>query len=234
MAKVRLFRTRSVPVPTALGSLVLLAAAALAVVGAARGLPGFLAVHDPQGHGLLVVEGWVPREALRLAADRFRGGTYDLLVVTGGPLDGPACGGDGPTYAEAAAVELRRLGIAEPRLAVVPAPPSAQDRTYRSAVSLRQWLEATRRHADSLDVLTHGPHARRSRALYRMALGDGIRVGVISAPAGYDMAHWWRHSTGAKDVLTEAIGYAWMSCCFSPGPRGSHEELWAVPDPGRP
>ena len=97
---------------------------------------------------------------------------------------------------------------------------------------MRQWLEATRRHVASLDVLTQGPHARRSREMYRIALGNGIRVGSIAAPPqDYDLAHWWRHSGGARDVMTEAVGYAWMVCCFWPGPRGSHEELWAEPGP---
>ncbi len=221
--------------PTAAGTLVLLAGAALAALVLARTLPGFLAVDAPEGRGLLVVEGWISRAALREAAERFRAGGYDLVVVTGGPLDGPECGGDGPTYADRAAQELRRLGIVEPRLAVVPAPASAQDRTYRSAVSLRQWLERTGRGVPAaLDVFSQGPHARRSRTLYRMALGDGVRVGVVAAAPPYDVARWWRRSDAAKDVLTEAVGYAWMSCCFWPGPRGSVEEQWGVPASDQP
>ncbi len=227
----RLVRRRNVPVPTAAGMLLLLALAALAALAVGRALPGFLAVSAPEGRGLLVVEGWMTRDALRFAAERFRGGAYDALVVTGGPLEGPECGGDGPTYADRAAAELRRQGLVEPTLAVVPAPASAQDRTYRSAVSVRRWLEATGRRFVAVDVLSQGPHARRSRALFRMALGDGVPVGSISAPTGYDVTRWWRHSTGVKEVLGEAVGYAWASCCFRPGPRDSVEELWGVPEP---
>ena len=224
----RLVRRRSVPVPTAFGLLVVLAAGALGLFALRGALPGYLAASAPEGRGLLVVEGWISREALRRAAERFRSGGYEHVVVTGGPLDGPECGGDGPTYADRAAAELRRLGIEEPALVVVPAPPSAQNRTYRSAVSVRQWLQRTGRRIESVDVFSQGPHARRSRALYRLALGEGIRVGALSAPPSYDIARWWRNSAGMKEVLSEALGYAWASCCFRPGPRDSPEELWGV------
>lgn len=230
----QLLRRRSVPVPTAFGLLVLLLAFALVLALAVWRLPRFLEASAPGGRGLLVVEGWMSREGMRFAAERFRAGGYELMVVAGGPLDGPECGGVGPTYADRAAAEMRRLGIVEPSLAVVPAPASAQDRTYRSAVSVRQWLERTGRRVESLDVLSQGPHTRRSRALYQLALGDGIRVGSIAAPTDYPLEGWWRHSTGAKEVLTEAIGYTWAVCCFRPGPRGSIEEQWGVPATGSP
>lgn len=230
-----LFRRRSMPVPTSAGIVIAASIAALALFVAARALPSFLAANAPEGRGLLVVEGWLPRDALRSAAERFRRGGYDALVVSGGPQEDPEWGGGHPTYAERAASELRRLGIAEPLLAVVPAPASAQERTYRSAVSVRQWIAATGRRVTSVDVFSQGPHARRSRELYRIALGDGVRVGSIAAPpSDYDLAHWWRRSAGARDVVGEAVGYAWTWCCFRPGPRDSHEELWAEPRPRAP
>jgi hypothetical protein len=199
----------------------------VAGVLAARALPRFLAVDDPKGQGILVVEGWLPRDALRLAAETYAHGEYDALVVSGGPVGDRAWEGGFPTYAERGAAELRRLGVVEPALSVVPAPASAQDRTYRSAVAVRQWIESRGKAVVTVDVMTYGPHARRSRALYRLALGSSIAVGSRAAPpSDYDLARWWRSSVGAKAVIGETIGYAWTLCCFWPGPRGSHEELW--------
>jgi hypothetical protein len=230
MRGIRLFRRRAVPVPTVTGALILVALICVTGTLAVRALPSFLAVQDPLGRGLLVVEGWMPRDGLQLAAKMFTRGDYDVLVVTGGPLADPTwdCGYE--TYADRAASELRRIGIVEPLLVVVPSPASAQERTYRSAVSVRQWIESIGRPVSAVDVFSYGPHARRSRELYRMALGSGVAVGSRSAPpSDYELARWWRSSSGAKDVLGEAIGYAWMLCCFRPGLPGSHEESWGEP-----
>jgi hypothetical protein len=226
----RLLRVRALPVPTAAGALVAAAVLIAASALGARALPGFLAADEPRGRGLLVVEGWITREAVRQAAATFREGGYDAIVVSGGPLEDPAWHGGFETYAERVGAELRQLGIVEPALAVVPAPGSAQDRTYRSAVSVRQWIASTGRAVTDLDVFSQGPHTRRSRELFRMALGPGVAVGSISAPPSeYALARWWQRSAGVKEVVGESLSYAWTVLWFNPGPPGSDEELWAVP-----
>jgi len=233
MEGLRLFRARTVPVPTAAGALILaVVLSALFALGASA-LPGFLAANEPRGRGLLVVEGWITRDAVRHAAETFRRGGYAAVVVSGGPVEDPAWRGGYRTYAERVGAELRRLGIVEPALAVVPAPASAQERTFRSAVSVRQWIESTGREVTDIDVFSQGAHARRSRELYRMALGPGVAVGSVSAPPSeYTLARWWQCSAGVKEVLGESLSYAWTVLWFRPGPRGSHEELWGVAPSG--
>jgi len=232
MCAALLIRRRSLPVPTFIGALLLATLVAVAALLALRALPSFLAPNAPIGHGILVVEGWMPSSALRLAAETYRRGGYDALIVSGGPVEDPLCGGRFANYAERGAAVMRQLGIAEPDLVMVPAPASAHDRTYRSAVSVRQWIESSGRPVTALDVFSDGPHARRSFTLYRQALGDGVEVGVRSAPPSeYDLSRWWRRRDGAKSVLGEGISYALTLCCFHPGLRGSHEELWGGPDP---
>lgn len=212
-----LFRRRCLPCPTVAGSLLLAGLLAGGIWLVLRGLPGFLAPNRPVGHGVLVVEGWVPREALHLAVETYRRGGYQRLVVGGGPVDDALWSCGAGTYAERAAAEMRLLGVTEPSLVVVPALETDQDRTYHSAVAIRQWAESSGQSVTALDVFSHGPHARRSRALYRRAFGEGVEVGVRSAPPSrYDLTHWWRSSEGAKDVLGETVGYAWMLCCFHP------------------
>lgn len=218
-----LARPRTILVPTLAGWAAL--AVVLAAAGAllARALPGFLAVDAPAGRGVLVVEGWIPRSALRRAAEEARRGTYRAVLVSGGPiLDAPAASSDAfVTHAERAAAFLRSLDVGGLEIVAVPAAETRRDRTYESARAVRRWLEARGWRADAVDVYTAGPHARRSRALYRRALGDGAVIGVRSAPPPeYDLARWWRSSAGAKDVLGEAIGWAWMECCFWPGDGG--------------
>jgi hypothetical protein len=114
-------------------------------------------------------------------------------------------------------------------IAVVSTPESARDRTYLSAVMVREWIGRSGLAVRGLDVLSEGAHARRTWRLYRMALGGDLAVGIRAAPPGYDRTAWWRSSQGAKEVLGEAIAWSWTACCFHPGPHGSLDEKWGSP-----
>jgi uncharacterized SAM-binding protein YcdF (DUF218 family) len=78
--------------------------------------------------------------------------------------------------------------------------------------------------------VTEDLHARRTRLLFRKALGDDVSVGIISVPnPDYDSRHWWRYSAGVKDVVSEAASYLYAKLLFHPsGP--SPEEKAFAPD----
>lgn len=221
----RLVRRREVPVPTFVGALVLLAIAALLLVGLARGLYPFLATESPAGGGLLVVEGWGGAPVLDAATARFASGRYDRIATTGGAIDPDLHVTAASNWADLARIGLASRGVDPARIEAVPTPPSAQNRTFLSAVMLRDRLEHEGDPPARLDVVTLGPHARRTRRLYRLAFGDGVDVGVVSAPPHrYAPDRWWATSEGSRTVITEAIGLAWSWCCFHPGAPGSNRE----------
>jgi len=216
--------------PTLPGWGLLAGSLALALAGLGLGVPRYLAQTDPVGRGLLVVEGWLPAEAVEGAVEAYRRGGYELFVMTGGPIEEEICPPGHATYAERGAGLARGFGLRDDDLAVVPAPASAQERTFRSAVSLRQWAEASGRTVSALDVYSYGTHARRSRWLFQRAFGDGVEVGVIAAaPSRYEPAAWWRTSEGARAVLSETAAWAWVQLLFDPGARGSRQEQWGPP-----
>ena len=218
-----LFRRRQVWLPTVWGWTALIAVAGgigfatlphayrwLAVDEAARG-------PDGRGARLLVVEGWLNPYELDEAARRFRDGHYGRIVTTGGPsFDWP----EAPlptTFAERAAGYLERHGIPGDRVTAVPAPETAVDRTYVSAVQVRDWLRRSGTPVPALDVFTGGAHARRSRVLYRMAFGPDVEIGALSAhPMTGDPDRWWTHSATVKLVVAESLSTAWTFCCFWP------------------
>jgi hypothetical protein len=234
-----LFRRREVWIPTWRGSLLLIALVALLCAAAALGIGGFLAVDEPargaQGAGArtLVVEGWLGERDLLQATQLALRGRYARVLTSGGPMDAWDGAGRWANYAERAADFLRSHGVVAVPVSAVPAPASAQERTFLSAVKVRDWIEHAGLAidaAESIDVFTAGAHARRSRLLYRLAFGPAVEVGVIASPPSREAARrWWRGSGAAKTVLAEALGLAWTECCFWPPPRGSHEEQWAVP-----
>ncbi len=232
-----LFRRRHVWLPTLWGvmlSLVALTALAAALIANA---PAYLAVTEPardadgKGARLLIVEGWMDDRELDQAVAVFRNGRYERIVTTGGPLESwigiPVPWKD---YAERGARYLAAHGLADATIDAVPAPASAQDRTFLSAVVVREWAARQRIPLDAVDLLSVGVHARRSRMMFRAALGPGVEVGVIAAqPSFYEPQRWWKTSAGAKLVLGESISLAWTACCFWPPAVGSHEERWALP-----
>ena len=235
-----LFRRRTVWWPTLAGALVFLAITASALVLVARAAGFYLFVNEPargldgRGARLLVVEGWLDEDALDAAAAAFRAGRYERVVTSGGPIDGWHEGQTATDFAERAAGYLRRHGLADVAVAAAPAPASAQDRSFLSAVVVREWIRQEGLAPAAIDVYSAGVHARRSRMVYRLAFGPSVEVGVRAAlPKNYDLEHWWRTSQGTKTVLDETLSLAWTVCCFWPPSAGSHEERWARP-PGSP
>ena len=229
-----LIRRRQVWLPTLWGALLLCGVAVLAVLVAARSVGGYLAHSDPaggrDGHGArtLVVEGWLDERDLDDAIAIARRGRYQRVITTGGPIETWREGVVWASYAERAADYLRRAPVGIPVIAL-PAPGVAQDRTFLSAVVVREWLRREQPGLDSIDLLSAGVHARRSRLAYRMAFGSAVEVGVVAtAPRRYDIDRWWRTSEGAKTVLGELISLTWTKCCFWPGADGSYEERGGV------
>ncbi|MEO7853431.1 MAG: hypothetical protein ABIR94_14435 [Rubrivivax sp.] len=112
----------------------------------------------------------------------------------------------------------------------VPSPHTKQNRTYASAVWVRDWVRQQQPPLTAIDVYTEGTHARRTHLLYAMAFGGDMRAGIVAgAPQDVDMQRWWTSSDAAKTVMSESISLAWTLCCFWPPSSGSHEERWAVP-----
>lgn len=227
----RLFRRREVLWPTLYGWLLVFTAVAVLGFLVVQRAHDFLAINAPAGNAtLLVVEGWLSEEELDAAVAIFQSGRYTGVAVTGGPIEGWASLHGYDSFADRAADYLRMRGLPPQQVVAVPAPASAQDRTFLTAVALRDWLASGARDDSSLDVVSSGTHARRTRRLFEAALGPSISVGIFAvSPSGYDAGHWWRSSAGVKSVLSESIGLAWTACCFRAPARGSHEERWGAP-----
>ncbi len=228
-----LFRRRQVILPTLLGWLLAFALLGAAGTLVARHLGGWLAVSEPvEGPPAqwLVVEGWLGERDLDAAAAFARQRGYRRVVTTGGPITSFA---SHATYAERAAQRLQALLPGVP-VEAVPMPATKQDRTYASAVWLRDWAQQRAVPTEAIDVYSLGAHARRTRILYRMAFGEATRIGIIAGPPhDSDIERWWTTSEAAKMVVMEAASLVWTGCCFWPAPRGSHDERWGAPPRAR-
>jgi len=221
-----LLRRRTVWLPTLWGWLAILLAGAVAATGLLRSLYPFLAVNEPLGASTLVVEGWLTQKELDEAIEVFRKGGYERIVTTGGPLHSwPETPADS-TYAHRSADYLRRHGLGTVPITPAPSPITHQDRTYTSAQMVRAWARRSGLELKKIDVVSRGPHARRSRILYEEAFGPPVQIGILAVrPEDYREEDWWRSSAGARDVAEQALGVLWVKFFFNPlqGPARTRE-----------
>jgi hypothetical protein len=212
-----LLRRRERLLPTWRGWLLLLLAGLLLAIGAVRRAQSFLAVTDPVAGGALVVEGWAPDYALEEVVAEFRRHHYTRLYVVGVPLERGAPLSAYKTYAELSAATLLKLGLDRDSVQAVPAPAVRQDRTYASALVLKQWWQEHNAVPSEFNLVSLGPHARRSRLLFQEAFGREVRVGIIALEdRDYDPQHWWNSSEGVRTVTDELIAYGYARLLFHP------------------
>ena len=201
---------------------VLLVLVLLAVAGCNRLYP-FLALSEPVDSDALVIEGWladVPLEEALAWADAHG---IKTLYLTGGPIETGSWLAPWRTYPEMTAARLEAIGAAARYdIRPVPAPRTRKDRTWLSAVTLRDAL-GTNAPA-SLILASEGPHVRRSALLFRRVFGDAVRIGTLPlTPTDFDATDWWKSSTGVRTVLSETIAYPY-ALLSRPG----------IPDSGTP
>lgn len=187
-------------------------AAVLFLISVVVTLQRFLSLNAPLGHGVLVVEGWIPDSSFDDALASFRKGAYSHLVVIGGPshrlntiqfermrLDG--------------ASRTTQVGSAH---GLIFLPVSAdRNRTYATALTFRTWAEQSGLPSRSVDVFTEGVHGRKSWILFRKALGDQYAVGIISGTErSYDSRYWFISRRGLMVVSRNIIGYAYFKAAI--------------------
>jgi uncharacterized SAM-binding protein YcdF (DUF218 family) len=176
-----------------------------------------LAPTRPVNGEILVVEGWMPNYALDQSIGIFKKGRYEKILASGGQAKGEWSLKHGVTYAMLAAQYMRYAGVDSNAVVVAPGDRALKDRTYNSALGVSQWLRENYPAVTKVDLVSLGPHARRSHLLFQEALGEKISVGIISLPdQDYDAKHWWRTSDGVRDVIDEFIAYLYARILFRP------------------
>jgi uncharacterized SAM-binding protein YcdF (DUF218 family) len=228
-----LFRRRSLVLPTLAGWLLILLVSVAVMLLGFRSLAWFLIVNEPVGADYLVIEAWMGKEELEQARAYFDANDYRLAILVGGPISDDFHEMDS-NYAQRAANYLRLQGMPGESLAVVEAPPSAQNRTFLNAVYVREWFFHQGGEIADIDVFTSPAHTRRSRELYQLAFGEVAVVGVVpSSPANFAPEQWWRSSESGKRIVVEFAAWLLVKCCFNPGEPGSHFEKWGSEKTGK-
>lgn len=199
------------------GWAVVFALGAALAVGVLLNIHSFLAITTRVPAEILVVEGWLPDFALKEAVEEFNENGYQWVVTTGTKIPQGRYFIPFENTAELGAATLKKMGVPEDRIFAVPSAYTRTDRTYNTAVAFRQWFLHSPIYRKSFDVVTLGPHARRTRLLYAKAFGNDYKIGVIAArDLNYHHRRWFKSSQGVRTVISETIAYLYARLVFSP------------------
>jgi DUF218 domain len=154
---------------------------------------------------VLVVEGWIGQRGMQAAAAEFVRGGYKYVVTTGGKTSDPRVPS---SYAENASQELSRLDVPKDRIIVAASEGVEHQRTFNSAIAAWRALQNRGIRPQYANLLTLGPHARRSQLVYSKVFSPATKVGVIAwVPADYRSTSWWRSVRRTKCLFKEIAGY---------------------------
>lgn len=183
-----------------------------------------LAPNHPVEADVLVLEGAVPDYVLDSAVAEFHRNQYKLLIATGTPLEWGHLLVDYENTAAVTESSLKKMGFDTTALVAVATIEIQNDRTYNSALQLGFYLARFHPEVKAINLMSYGPHARRSQMMFQAALGNEFKVGIISIRSFYyGPDDWWRSSKGFREVMNELLGYIFVKLFFvpyqlSPGP----------------
>jgi len=174
----------------------------------------FLSPQKPVKAKVLVVEGWLNDYALKECLQIFNNDSYDYLLITGGPLNTGYIITNYKSTAQVAKETLFRLGVPRDKVIAISRKLVWRERTYNSALALRDYLQKEMPNIESFNLVSLGAHSHRSWLLFQKAMPN-IEIGIITIDEKrYDPEHWWRSSKGFRSVFTEAIGYVYVRLFF--------------------
>jgi len=187
---------------------------------------GFLATTHRVDANILVVEGWIHKYAIRGAAEEFYRGGYKEVYTTGGPENGTGeYVNDYQTSASIGAEILKKLGVPEDHVQMAASHVNGRDRTYSSAIALRNWLRDHNADVRGMNVVTEGCHARRTQLLFQKAFGNNVALGIIAVPnPDYNPKYWWHYSDGVREVIGESLAYLYARLFFFPSEPAHSEQ----------
>ena len=195
---------------------VLLLLLALALLVRYR-LYSFLGPDRPTDSPVLVIEGWVSDDALQAAVNWADAYAVRTLYLTGGPIETGSWLAAWHSWPEMTLARLEAMGAAARfDVRAFPAPKTRKDRTFVSAIALRDALGTNA--PPSMTLASESYHLRRSAFLFRRAFADAVQIGTLPLPPlDFDQSDWYRCSSGVRFLLSESIAYLY-AILFSPTP----------------
>lgn len=210
------FKKKKVYFPTIWGGLLLIFLVFLSFYLLVRNAYSFLAVSVAPGSKTLVVEGWVPESGLRNALHFYQENQYKNMIMTGVPITQWTYSSPFSNMADASAGSMKRMFFNDTIYRAIIPSTVLRDRTYSTAVALKMLLPQWNIKADSFDLYTMGPHARRTYLMFSKAFPNS-KIGLITdTDPSFDTQKWYTTSAGFRLVFSEWVSYIYSFFFFHP------------------
>ena len=216
----RMFKQRKCWCPTWLGWLIIIAL--LLITGRLFLLLSvkYLAVNDPVNAKTLVIEGWVDTYVILDALDYYKNNGFDRLIVTGIPITIYEFIAPYRNTAEASIYTLKYYGFTDTIYKANIPTNIFVDRTYGTGLMVKSLFDKHPEWEKEIDIYSVGVHSRRSRYLFKKALGNEFKVGIISHPdRTFQAETWWKSSKGFRNVSNEMVATPYAMLFFHPDQR---------------
>lgn len=203
---------------TLYGWLVIFVLLILLVIVYTKTIVPFLSAEEPIDARILLVEGYMPDYAYSDIIRIFNDGDYELIISSGTSFDQGFYISGLQTTADLIRNSLISLGFDSTKVVAVSAPPEVyKDRTWHSAYYAFGYIRNNLPGVESVNIVSLGPHARRSKYLFEMVFEPDIRLGNIVIPHNsVKVNDWYKSSRGFRTVLNETIAYFYVKLFFSP------------------
>ena len=81
-------------------------------------------------------------------------------------------------------------------------------KTYSCALAFKEWYLNSSFKGKAVNIVSRGPHTRRTWMIYKKVLGRDTNVGVILVDSKeYNKNNWWKSGAGIKDTMDEMGSY---------------------------
>jgi hypothetical protein len=110
-------------------------------------------------------------------------------------------------YANYSAFTLKRLGFKD-SMVILPASDKKFSRTYSCALAFKHWYLNSPFKGEPVNILSLGPHTRRTWMIYKKVLGRDTDLGIILIDSQkYNRKNWYRSLVGARSIINEMVNY---------------------------
>ena len=154
----------------------------------------FLAPTKPVDADILIADNCLVDYGLKKLSDEFRSKNYSLILTAGVLLpQGSPLAAEYKTSGELSAAILKKFGIREKAIVPIIPKPVKRDRTFASALAVKNWLAQNNIQPKGINLFSIGPYSRISWMLFKEAIGEEIPVGIIACEYGGEEDHkrWW-------------------------------------------
>jgi len=135
-----------------------------------------LSKNIPVKANILIIEGWLPAEALEMIPERVNLSGYESILITG-----MAFTKNVKSEAKNTADFLKLLGVKEPLITLDTLYPG-RNRTRAYAVNCKKWIDISYKGKPySINIISLDFHSKRTYFTYK-SLEKGIDIGIISMP----------------------------------------------------